>query len=57
MRMLQADNSVKNCWNLPISHPKTDLHNINAHIKFGENLLRFTQVIVLKLKYEFVAGG
>ena len=27
---------------------KPDLYNINAHIKFGENLLRFTQVIVLK---------
>ena len=29
------------CWNLPISNPKTDLHNINAHTKFGENPLMF----------------
>ena len=28
--------------------------NINAHSKFGENLLRFAQVIVMKLKYECV---
>ena len=25
------------------SNPKPDLHNINAHTKFGENLLTFTQ--------------
>ena len=31
-----------------MSNPKADLHNINAHIKFGENPLRFTQVIFLK---------
>ena len=36
--------------------PKSDLLNINAHIKFGENPLDFTQVIVLKLKYRCVAG-
>ena len=41
-----ADNSVKTCRNLPISNPKTDLHNINARIKFGENPLMFTQVII-----------
>ena len=34
-----------------MSNPKPDLHNVNAHIKFGENPLRFTNVIVLKLKY------
>ena len=33
----QADSSVKNLLNLPISNPKPDLHNINAHTKFGEN--------------------
>ena len=32
--------------NLPISNPKPDLHNINAHTKFGENPLMFTQVII-----------
>ena len=37
--------------NLPISNPKPDLHNINVHYKFGENLLTFTQVIVRKQKY------
>ena len=29
-----------------------DLHNINAHTKFGENPMTFTQVIVRKRKYE-----
>ena len=44
----QADNSVKNWWNLSISNPKPDLHNINGHAKFGENLLTFTQDIIQK---------
>ena len=35
--MSWADNSVKIWQNLPISNPKPDLHNINAHTKFGEN--------------------
>ena len=35
---------------------KADLLNINAHIKFGENPLSFTQVIVLNVKYRCVAG-
>ena len=39
-----------------MSNPKADLHNINAHIQFGENPLRFTQVIVLKVKYGYTAG-
>ena len=43
MGVSRADNSVKNWQNLPISNPKPDLHNINAHTKFGENLLLFTQ--------------
>ena len=38
----QADNSVKDWWTLSISNPKPDLHNINAHIKFRENPLKFT---------------
>ena len=54
MDVLWADNSVKTGQNLPISNPKADLHNINAHIKFGEN--PFTQVIVLKVKYGCIAG-
>ena len=33
-----------------MSDPKADLYNINAHIKSGENPLRFTQVFVLKVK-------
>ena len=45
--MSRADNSVKIWWNLP----KPDLHNINAHTKFGENPLTFTQVIIRKWKY------
>ena len=37
---------VKNRWNLSISNPKPDLHNINAHIRFGENPFRFTQELL-----------
>ena len=29
-------------WNLPISNPKPDVHNINAHSKFGKNPFIFT---------------
>ena len=50
IRVPRADNSVKIWRNLPISNPKPDLHNINAHTKFGENPLMFTQVIVRKRK-------
>ena len=42
----RADNPVNIWWNLIISNPKPDLHNINAHTKFGENPLMFTQVII-----------
>ena len=38
--------TVKNWRNLPIRNPKPDLHNINAHIKFGKNSLRFIQLRV-----------
>ena len=37
MGVSRADNSVKIWRNLPTSSPKPDLHNINAHTKFGEN--------------------
>ena len=50
MGVSRADNSVKNWRNLPISNPKPDLHSINAHTKFGENPLMFTQVIIWKRK-------
>ena len=50
MGMSRANNSVKIWRNLPISNPKPDLHNINAHTKFGENPLMFTQVIIRKQK-------
>ena len=50
MGMSPADNSIKIGQNLPISNPKPDFHNINAHSKFGENLLMFTQVIIRKRK-------
>ena len=39
MGVSRADNSVKIWRNLPISNPKPNLHNINAHTKFGENPL------------------
>ena len=42
--------TVKNWRNLAISNPKPDLHNMNAHTKFGENPLMFTQVIIRKQK-------
>ena len=34
--------TVKNWQNLPISNPKPDLHNIDAHTKFDENPFIFT---------------
>ena len=43
-----AGGAVKNRQNLPISNSKPDLHIINAHTKFGEKPLIFTQVIVRK---------
>ena len=52
-----ADNSVKIWRNLPISNPKPDLHNINAHTKFGENPLMFTQVIIQKRKTDRRTDG
>ena len=48
MDMSRADNSVKISRNLPISNSKPDIHNINAHTKFGKNPLMFTQVIIRK---------
>ena len=50
MAVSWADNSVKIWRNLPISNPKPELHNINAHTKFGENPLMFTQVVIRKWK-------
>ena len=39
-----------------MSNPKAELHNINAQMKSAENPLRFTEVIVLKVKYGCFAG-
>ena len=50
MGVSRAGNSIRIWQNLPISNPKPDLHNINAHTKFGENPLMFTQVIIQKRK-------
>ena len=52
MGVSRADKSIKIWRNLPISNPKPDLHNINAHTKFGENPLMFTQVIIWKWKMD-----
>ena len=52
MGVSQADNAVKIWRNLPINNPKPYLHNINAHTKFGENPLKFTQVIIRKCKMD-----
>ena len=49
MGVSQAD-SIKIWRNLPINNPKPELHNINAHTKFGGNPLMFTQVIIRKWK-------
>ena len=56
MGVSRADNSVKNRRNLPISNPKPDLHNINAHTKFGENPLMFTYVIIRNRKTDGRTG-
>ena len=48
MGVSPADNSVNILQNLLISNPKPDLHNINAHTKFGENPLIFTQFYTQK---------
>ena len=42
--------TVKIWRNVPISNPKPDLYNINAHTKIGENPLMFTLVIIRKRK-------
>ena len=52
MGVSRADYSIKIWRNLPISNPKPDLHNNNAHTKFGENPLMFTQVIIRKQKMD-----
>ena len=46
MGMSRADNSVKIWQNLPFSNPKPDIHNINAHTKFGENPLMWKRMDV-----------
>ena len=56
MNVSQTDNAFQNCRSLPISNTEPDLHNINAHTKFGENQLIFTQVIIWKQKYGCVIG-
>ena len=57
MGVSRADNSIKILRNLPISNPKPELHNINAHTKFGENPLMFTQVIIRKRKTDRRTDG
>ena len=49
--MWQADNCQIKKRNLPISNTKQYFYNINAHTKFGENSLIFTQDIFHKQKY------
>ena len=56
MGVYRADNSIKLWRKLPISNPKPDLHNSNAHTKFSENPLMFTQVIIRIRKYGRVSG-
>ena len=54
--LIQADNCVKYWQNLPNSNFKADLHNINAHTKFDENPLTFTQVIIWKQETKIRTG-
>ena len=51
IRTCRGQMTVKKSRNFPISSPKPDLYNINAHIKFSENPLTLTQIIVRKRKY------
>ena len=44
LRPCLGHSMIKNWWNLPISNPQPDLHNINAHTKFDENPLIFTEL-------------
>ena len=44
MGVSRADNH-QNWQNVAISNPKADLHNINAHTKFGKNPLMFTRYL------------
>ena len=48
--MSWEDNSAKKWQNVSNSNPKPDLRKINAHIKFGENTVRFPHVIIMKQK-------
>ena len=43
--------SDKNWRNLPISNPKTDLHNINAYSNFGKNHVDIYSSYHLDTKY------
>ena len=43
----------KHLWNLPISNPKADVHNINAQTKFRENPFNGNSVIVVYAKLLF----
>ena len=51
MQVCSGQITLKKSQNLPISNPKTDPHLINAHTKFGENPLTFTEVTVPQQKY------
>ena len=53
----RADNSVKIWRNWPNNNPKPDLHNNNAHTKFGENSFTFTPVVTRKRKYGRTTDG
>ena len=55
MGVSRADNSLNILRTLPISNPKPDLLNVNAHSN-DENPLLFTQVIIRKQKYGRVLG-
>ena len=56
MDVLRADNCTKWMKFAQISSPKADVHNSNAHTKFGENPLMFSKVIIQKSIYRRVVG-
>ena len=54
---VQANLTIPNWRNLPISNPKADLHNIYAQTKFHENPLILSYHPEMKIRYVSWAGN
>ena len=48
LALIKGYNSSTNFGNMPCNNPKLDLVNMNAYIKFGENMSSSSQGIELK---------